>query len=379
MNMQKANYEKLSHTELAAELKRLHDYISALEAKQQELTTEVSKLLNHDHLTKLSNRTSFERTLEQLTAECNKALAIIVCDIDGLKKVNDELGYQQGNTLLVAIADILRQAVKPEDFVARIGGDEFVIIISDCITTTAEDVARYITTGISHYNTLVDSPKLSITMGVALDMGTDRPASELFQEAEDNMSREKLHQNHSARSSLVQTLAKTIKLRDFFTEDNIGRMQDLVSVLGKVVGLPDNKISDLRLFAQLHDLGKVGVPDHILLKPSPLTSDEHNIIQTHSEQGYQISLASHDLAPIAEWMLKHHEWWNGQGYPLGLKGEEIPIECRILAIADAYDAMTSNRPYRKALTHNKAITQLKEFSGIQFDPLLVEIFINILA
>jgi HD-GYP domain-containing protein (c-di-GMP phosphodiesterase class II) len=237
-------------------------------------------------------------------------------------------------------------------------------------------VARNITAGIFRYNT--SEQRLSITMGFALDLGTDRPAIKLFREAEDNMYREKLHQHKSSRSALVQTLAKTLDQCDLFQEDHIGRMQDLVSVFGKAAGLPDHKISDLRLFAQLHDLGKVGVPDHILLKPSPLTVEERTIVQTHSEQGYQIALSSHDLAPIADWMLKHHEWWNGQGYPLGLKGEEIPFECRILAIADAYDAMTSNRPYRKSLTHEKAISQLKEFSGIQFDPLLVQIFINII-
>lgn len=145
------------------------------------------------------------------------------------------------------------------------------------------------------------------------------------------------------------------------------------------MGLSEMRIqADLRLFAQFHDIGKVGIPDQILFKNGPLTLEEMVIMKRHCEIGYRIAQASPDLLPIAEWILKHHEWWNGKGYPLGLKGEEIPLECRILAIADAYDAMTNDRPYRKALTREEALSEIKKCSGTQFDPRLVDMFLKMM-
>ena len=135
-------------------------------------------------------------------------------------------------------------------------------------------------------------------------------------------------------------------------------------------------MTDLRLLAQFHDIGKVGIPDRILLKPGPLSPEEMVEMKRHSEIGHRIANSSPDLLPVADWVLKHQEWWNGAGYPLGLAGEKIPIECRILAIADAYDAMTSDRPYRKAMSHDAAVTELRRCAGTQFDPTLVELFIQ---
>lgn len=129
--------------------------------------------------------------------------------------------------------------------------------------------------------------------------------------------------------------------------------------------------------AEHHDIGKAGIPDRILFKPGPLTQEETAIMRRHCEIGHRMALSNPELAPIADWILKHHEWWNGKGYPLGLKGEEIPLECRILAIADAYEAMVSDRPYRKALSREDAISEIKRWAGIQFDPNLVKRFLEI--
>ena len=135
-------------------------------------------------------------------------------------------------------------------------------------------------------------------------------------------------------------------------------------------------MTDLRLLAQFHDIGKVGIPDRILLKPGALEPDEVIEMRRHCEIGHRIAQSSPDLLPVADWVLKHQEWWNGGGYPLGLAGERIPIECRILSIADAYDAMTSDRPYRKAMSHAAAVAELRRCAGSQFDPELVELFIE---
>jgi HD-GYP domain-containing protein (c-di-GMP phosphodiesterase class II) len=201
---------------------------------------------------------------------------------------------------------------------------------------------------------------------------------ELFKEADNNMYREKLHHKESARSAIVHALMRALAARDFITEGHAERLQRLVAGMAVAIGLPESNAADLRLLAQFHDIGKVGVPDSILFKPGPLTPEERSEIERHCSIGHRIALSAPDLAPIADWILKHHEWWNGEGYPLGLKREEIPLECRILAIADAYDAMTSDRPYRKAITHEEAVKELERCAGSQFDPVLTPKFIQVL-
>ena len=201
----------------------------------------------------------------------------------------------------------------------------------------------------------------------------------IFKQADDMMYREKLHRKQSTRSSIVRTLMKALEARDFCTEGHAERLQDIMVVLAQSLQIPERNIADLRLLGKFHDIGKVGIPDHILLKAGPLNEEERRIMQRHSEIGHRIATAAPDLMPIADWILNHHEWWDGSGYPLGLKGEQIPFECRLLAIVDAYDAMTSDRPYRRAIASFEALVELKKFAGIQFDPILVEKFCEMIT
>jgi len=147
--------------------------------------------------------------------------------------------------------------------------------------------------------------------------------------------------------------------------------------LGKELMFQDSSINDLRLLSTLHDIGKIGISDNIILKPDKLSFKEWGLIKKHSEIGFRIAKSSNELSTIAKPILHHHEWWNGRGYPARLKGEKIPINSRIVSIVDAYDAMTNNRPYRKAIGRDNAIIELEKYSGIQFDPLLIKKFVNI--
>jgi HD-GYP domain-containing protein (c-di-GMP phosphodiesterase class II) len=192
------------------------------------------------------------------------------------------------------------------------------------------------------------------------------------------MYREKLHRQKSSRSAIVRTLMKALEARDFETEGHGIRLQGVIKSFVNALDITDPHLADFHLLAQFHDIGKVGIPDNVLLKPGSLTTEERAAMQQHSLIGYRIANSAPDLTPIADWILKHHEWWNGKGYPFGLVGDVIPLPCRMLAIVDAFDAMTHDRPYRKAMGKKEAIAELLRCSGSQFDPYLIETFVGLL-
>ena len=334
----------------------------------------------HDALTKLYNRNYFEEEMKRLDKRRSGAVAIVVFDLDGLKMVNDTLGHEQGDRMLVVAARILQRAFRDGDVVARIGGDEFAALLEDA----SEELMGQVRERIRQSTELANRQQpdevalpISLSMGYALSVGSGTPMRELFRQADNSMYREKLNRGQSARNSIVQTVMKMLKARDFMTENHSDRLQLLVTKLAERRGLAPERIADLCLLAQFHDIGKVGIPDRILMKPGPLSADEVAEMQKHCEIGHRISLALPELEAISEWILKHHEWWNGEGYPLGIAGAKIPLECRILAIADAYDAMTNDRPYRPAMSHQAALAELVHCAGTQFDPELVRLFKSI--
>ena len=360
------------------------NFIGAIESMrdvtERKRTEEQLKYLSlHDPLTGLYNRTYFEEEMNRIGDGRCDPVGIIVCDVDGLKFVNDTLGHDVGDSLLVAAAGVIEESFRESDMVARIGGDEFAILLPNSSEKALEMASDRIRENVEWYNGANPELSLSISIGFAVRYDKSKTMADLFKEADNSMYREKLHRSQSVRSALVQTLMKALGARDFLTEGHADRLQSLVTGLARLMALPESKIADLRLLAQFHDIGKVGIPDSILFKPGPLTEEEFKEMRRHCEIGYRIAQTANDLLPIADWIIKHHEWWNGKGYPLGLKEEEIPLECRILAIADAYDAMTSDRPYRKALSHEDAVDELKRCTGSQFDPSLVPKFIELLA
>lgn len=333
----------------------------------------------HDPLTGLYNRAYFEQKLQQYQRKYPEKMGIIACDIDGLKIINDTLGHDAGDAVLVSISKIITGCLKKRHILSRIGGDEFAIILPDADKKEVENTCRRINARIERHNIQGSNLHLHVSIGFAvLDSDNRISVNDLFKEADNNMYREKLHQGKSARSSIVQTLMTALEVRDYITEGHAERLQVLVQNMARALKIPERTINELRLLAQFHDIGKVGIPDRILNKKGPLTPQELKIMQRHSEIGARIAQSAPELAPIGDWILKHHEWWNGEGYPLGLKGEEIPLECRILSIADAYDSMTSWRPYRNAMTHEEGRAEILRCSGTQFDPFIVEKTIDIL-
>ena len=327
-----------------------------------------------DSLTGLYNRAYFQEELRRLNDGRHAPIAVIVCDVDGLKLYNDSFGHLLGDRLLKKAAELLSKTFRAGDVVARIGGDEFVVLLPHISHDTVEKAIGRLKKAIDEANMQNDEFLLSMSIGLAISQGEKINLTRLFREADSNMYREKNIRSPQIRTAITRTVVRLLEKRDYVAEGHTRRVAELCVRLATEAGLREDQIESLRLLAEYHDLGKVGISDGILFKHGPLSNAEMREIQRHSEIGHRIALSLSEIRPIAEWILKHQEWWDGHGYPLGLSGDDIPVECRILAIADAYDTMTSGRHYRPAMSHEDAMQELYQCAGSQFDPFLVNLF-----
>jgi diguanylate cyclase (GGDEF)-like protein/PAS domain S-box-containing protein len=342
--------------------------------ERKRMEEELRRWSTRDALTGLYNRAFFEEELRRLEKSRSFPVSLILCDLDGLKVVNDMLGHEQGDELLRRTARVISSCVRGADVVARVGGDEFAVILPQTDRKAAEEVAGRIIEAAERDTAQHPDLPLSISVGSATAENASRPLREVYKEADDAMYMNKLAGGKDPRAAVIRALKAALAEKDFH---NTERMKRIACMLGEAVGLSHKEMADLRLLVDMHDIGKLGVPDHILLKPGPLTEEERKEIQRHPEVGYRIALSSGELAGVAPYILQHHEWWDGRGYPQGLRGDQIHLLSRILAIVDAYDAMTSERPYHGALTHEEALEELKKCAGSQFDPHLIEIFLGL--
>lgn len=331
-----------------------------------------------DQLTGIYNRTYFEEELKRYTSSRDYPITIISADVDGLKLINDTMGHDKGDKVLRASAKVLQDSLRKSDILARTGGDEFTALLPFTDKKTGEIIVSRIKDKITKYNNEHDDLPLSISIGVGTAKSQSKDLNEVLKEADDLMYRDKLYRSLSTRSHVVQALLATLAERDFITEGHTQRLAEICKKIGQKAGLTSSQLSDLYLLTQVHDLGKVGIPDSMLFKKGPLTDEEWDIMRLHPEKGYRIAMSSPDLSGVADLILKHHERFDGNGYPLGIEGHNIPIECRILAVVDAFDAMTNERPYNTVKTKSEAIKELEINSGSQFDPSVVKYFLEVI-
>ncbi|MEN6459954.1 MAG: FIST N-terminal domain-containing protein [Syntrophomonas sp.] len=342
-------------------------------AELQIVNQQVQYAGSHDALTGLYNRSYFNQAMKRMEGA---STGIIMCDVDGLKFINDSFGHNKGDAILKATADILKALFGPEDVVARIGGDEFSVLLPNSSQVRTEDSCLRIRKAIAVYNGENPTVPLSMSIGYSCHEDESVDINTLLKEADNKMYWEKIYHRQSTNRDLVHTLMGTLEEWDINTKEHSSHLQDLFITLALDSEFPQCNLTDFFNFARFHDIGKVDISDQILFKPGALTPEEKKEMQRHCEIGYRIAQSSTELRPIADWILKHHEWWNGQGYPLGVKGDDIPLECRILAILDAYDDMTSDRPYRQAMSRGAAIEEIRRCAGTQFDPVVVDKFIG---
>lgn len=339
---------------------------------EQKHTQEVEFMGYHDALTGLYNRRFYEEEISRLDNDRNYPLSIIIGDVNGLKLTNDAFGHKEGDALLVTISKILQSACRKGDIIARWGGDEFIFLLPNTSTHRANAICKNIKSLCEkHQGHLVN---VSISLGTSTKTDSSEEIYKTLSLAEDIMYKNKLSEGKSQRSNIIEAIKKSLFAKNHETEEHADRVLQYSILMAEKLGLSEDETSEMKLLAILHDVGKIGISDNILLKPSSLNDEEWYEMKKHSVIGYRIALASSDLQNIALNILHHHENWDGSGYPDGLKGEKIPLLARILSIADAYDAMTSDRPYRKAMSKEEAISELKSKAGSQFDKSIVSVF-----
>ncbi|MEW9079208.1 HD domain-containing phosphohydrolase [Terrisporobacter glycolicus] len=327
-----------------------------------------------DALTDLYNRNSFEEKIKKLNKTKYHPLGIIMGDVNGLKLINDTLGHLEGDNLLRSISNVLRSSCSESEYVFRWGGDEFIILIPNADELKCDKLIKKILNDCKKYN--YKYMQLSISLGTVVKYEIDDNIYDCINKAEEKVYRHKLLDNKSIKRSIMDSLLKSLEEKNLETNEHAKRVTKYALALGQKLNFKISELDELILVARLHDIGKIGISEDILLKPGSLTSEEFEIMKTHTEKGYRIINASSELYTVAKCVLTHHERWDGKGYPLGLKGDEIPLVSRIINIADSFDVMTNNRPYKNTKSKNEAIKELQRCAGTQFDPTLVYYFIE---
>lgn len=353
-----------------------------------------------DRLTGLRSHRSL---LEELAREverslrCDRPVSVMMMDIDGFRLFNDAYGYQEGDRLLKQVAKALEREFRASDMVGRYGGDDFMVILPETSRDEAILRANRLLEALARERvqpSYGESLPLALSVGIVACPDDSRHREELIAYAAASLAEAKEISGSALVVScrepgetvarerspfgVLDALVRAVDKKDRYTRRHSQQNAEFAVELGKRMGLTEAAVSALRVAGLLHDVGKIGVPDDILKKPGPLSDEERELMREHVVLSNLIVHGIPNLEDTSDAVYCHHERWDGAGYPRGLKGEEVPIAGRIMALVDAYSAMILDRPYRKALTHAEAVAELRRNAGTQFDADLVELFINLL-
>ncbi len=364
-----------------------HGNIQALEgividiSESKQRFNQIQYMNDHDFMTGLFNRKYFEEKKKLLDIEENLPLSIVFVDINGVRLINDAFGHSAGDEIIIKTGEIISRCCRDNALLARTGGDEFGILVPNTDSSEADDMLLSIMKACDEYNSTIDDKAgiINLSMGYGVKHTMEQNISEIENEAEENMYKRKLLGQESHHSAIISSVMATMYARSQETEEHAKRLAELSRKIGTQMNLPQKSLDELELLSMLHDIGKIGIDDRILNKPGKLNKDEWSLMKKHPEIGYRIAKSSQELKPVAEYILCHHERWDGDGYPNCLKGEKIPLLSRILAVVDAYDAMTEDRVYRKALEKEEAIKEIERNAGKQFDPKIAQLFVQLIT
>lgn len=328
----------------------------------------------HDELTDLYNRSFFVEELNRLDTERQLPLSIIIGDVNALKLVNDAFGHDKGDEYLTTIAKIIKKCCRTEDIIARWGGDEFVILLPQTKKSVAKEIAQRIKSSVAEADFEPVVP--SIALGHATKNRKDEDVKIILQKAEDLMYQNKLRESDVKHEAIINSLINTLQESSPENHEHCQRLIGLAKKLGKKLNLSEKELADLKLLAEMHDIGKVAIPGEIIEKEKELSNEERKILKQHTKKGYQLIKSIPYFSKIAKGILHHHENWDGTGYPHQFKGEEIPYLARIIKVINEYDKLTHYHPHVERVSQQEAINKLKIGAGKEFDPYIVETFIQ---
>lgn len=332
----------------------------------------ISYMYYHDSLTSLLNRDFVKNNLEQIDCESNFPLSVVFADINGLKLTNEAFGRDVGDYLIKQFSIIVNTNVRESDIVARWDGDTIIIFMPNTDSDTANKIVEKIRLECQENS----QSNLSVSFGYATKENVDDDIEKVISSAENMMTMNKTYESPSFRGKTIQIIMNTLHEKNQREEEHSIRVSQNCEKIGSALGLPYTDIKILRTIGLLHDIGKIGINENILNKPDKLTTDEWIELKKHTEIGYRILSSTNETSQIADYILSHHERYDGKGYPEGLSGENIPLLTRILSIADAYDAMTSTRTYKDVFLKQQAIDELYRCSNAQFDAEIVDVFVK---
>ncbi|PKM61310.1 MAG: diguanylate cyclase [Firmicutes bacterium HGW-Firmicutes-4] len=336
---------------------------------------EIRYLSYHDYLTGLFNRRFYEEVLIKLDTEENYPMTLVMADVNGLKMINDSFGHAVGDQLLQKASNVIKSGCRENDVIARLGGDEFVIILARTDAETAALIIKRLEMLAAREK--IRGLKLSIAFGSRTKTRKEENIQQVLKNAEDDMYRHKLYESASMRSKTIELIMNTLYEKSNREMMHSSRVGQICEKIGMRMKLDQDEINQIRTAGLIHDIGKMGIDEKILNKPGTLSDDEWKEIQRHPEIGYRILSSANEFSEMANCILEHHERWDGRGYPKGLKGEEISLQGRIVAVADSFDAMTSDRTYRKGLAQDEAIAEIKRCAGTHFDPLVAKMLVEV--
>lgn len=343
--------------------------------EKQQYKKRVDYLAKYDTLTGLHNKGYMNIYIDEIMNDTQHLpVSIIYSDINGMRRMNDDYGFAYGDKVIIKHANMLERVFGHKGTVCRMGGDSFSVVLPNTDMSECYRLVDILKDEIEKGSN--DNLSYSAAIGCATHESNEYSWELSDRLAEDRMYSSKILNKDSLRSLVMNSFMKALYERSFETEEHVQRMKIVAEKIARKMGFNQYEINQVLLAAQFHDIGKIGVPDNILFKPGKLTDEEWTVMKRHSEIGQRIVSAASDMVSIGNIVLSHHERWDGKGYPNGLKGAQIPLEARIIAVADAFDAMTNNRVYRAKMSDVDAMKEISRCRGTQFDPNVVYAFLS---